>query len=40
MRGGLDEVISNKEIEKYYDSLPNHMDKMILTLDEAGHDIL
>lgn len=40
VRGGLDEVISNQVIEKWFDGLDDSIDKTMITLDDAQHDIL
>ena len=33
-------MVCNQAIEDYYDSLPEQLDKAIITFDEAGHDVL
>lgn len=40
VRGGLDKVVCNDKIEQFYESMPADADKLMLTMDEADHNIL
>lgn len=40
VRAGLDGFICNKEIEGNFDQLPDTVDKTMLTLDEAQHQLM